>query len=329
MGARMRPLHHAGWATNALQFGNLAGPLGVNDDMRPSDYFPTVMWLFRHWKRLLACAAIGISALLVVAVVALHIDERVLRHRSERLFRDIQGLQCGKTSRSEARQVLREWEARSLLQDRPISDGGSQLRVYMDGPIMDWLRTNWRPPGPDSGFTAKVARFLLGCVERARDNQEGEEMIARALQTAGVHSALVWAYVDIRHGVVLGKGFTIWVMSPSDSGREKMLGGWTDVVPQIGIPPWVKRDVPKHELVIRNGYLIGHHEGISHAPGYDVDAESTWVRFSPDAEHVDIQRLTRFNFDCLTRWRPCRKSSELMPAAWKQFSEDQAQSERP
>jgi hypothetical protein len=50
------------------------------------------------------------------------------------------------------------------------------------------------------------------------------------------------------------------------------------------------------------------------------------VTFAPQANSSDVNRLMQFDLSCLNRWwHPCRTQADVMPAAWQQFLQDQAQ----
>jgi hypothetical protein len=49
------------------------------------------------------------------------------------------------------------------------------------------------------------------------------------------------------------------------------------------------------------------------------------VVFMPEVTSFDRNRLKQMDFSCVTRWRhPCRTQSDVMPAAWQQYMDDQA-----
>lgn len=48
------------------------------------------------------------------------------------------------------------------------------------------------------------------------------------------------------------------------------------------------------------------------------------VTFTPEANSAEVNRLMQFDLSCLNRWwHPCRTEADIMPAAWRQFLDDQ------
>lgn len=65
--------------------------------------------------------------------------------------------------------------------------------------------------------------------------------------------------------------------------------------------------------------------GLSTHPEYWVSGPSgcdgcddIWVSYTPYANKSDIDRMGRINFDCITRWHPCRTKEDIMPGAMAQ-----------
>jgi hypothetical protein len=262
-----------------------------------SNYFPTVTWLIRRWKRILAFGALAVVGLAISAVAALHLDEYIVLARAERLERGFEKVVVGKTTIAEARGILRVSGSGSETVEQRVGETGAALSVYLNGPLVRRLVK------------------LLGT------HPETERKFTQACLLMGVHPSLISVRAISRGGVVTEKEFTVTVASPSESESAKWLSGWVSVAPELPLRG-IQLDFPKRELQIHPEYVVGHNKGVSSGPGYPIEAEYIRLKFTPAANPADFQRLTRFNLDCLARWRPCRTAADLMPEAWKQFKQD-------
>ena len=49
--------------------------------------------------------------------------------------------------------------------------------------------------------------------------------------------------------------------------------------------------------------------------------------FTPFAPANDVARITQFNFDCMTRWSPCKHIKDILPAAAAEYEAELAKTE--
>ena len=134
----------------------------------------------------------------------------------------------------------------------------------------------------------------------------------------GGRPAEVEANVDVRDGVVWGKGITVRIETyakgsawgASDGGTEE----YTLIASAHSIPRFDffgdRESSPK--LALHPEYEIGRPDGCE-------ICVLVWAKFTPFTAPEDVMRLMSVNTACLTRWHPCLTENDIMPAAWSQY----------
>jgi len=137
----------------------------------------------------------------------------------------------------------------------------------------------------------------------------------RVYGVLGGRPAIVRASVGIKDGVVRENSYGIYIeVFPKESESVgntpfgySLIGGTTMLE---ALPP--ERIANSHHP----GYWIGWPDGCEICIAIELHA-------TPEASKEDIQRLSKFDFSCLTRWlNPCRDKGDIMPAAWSQSQRD-------
>ena len=267
--------------------------------MAPTNYFPTLTWLWRNIKsgRLPLIALTILLALFLPIVVALHVDAYLLRYRSERLLGDMQSVELRKTTFAEAQRMFQKWGVTVGEQDK--CDGNNcTLMVDLSGFIVPHVVPHL---GPRAALIVERGRLLVG-----------------------TRLALIRAWVRIRRGVVWDKGVSVFVEAPPENHRDRMLWGGASTVSRFYTSTVERPEVAMQDTLIHSDYLVG--QGMRYAnedtPQFLVEVPAIWAEFTPYADPADVRRLMQFNLACLTSWRSCRTGAELMPAAWAQYLED-------
>jgi hypothetical protein len=124
----------------------------------------------------------------------------------------------------------------------------------------------------------------------------------------GGRPAKVIATVGMRDGTVWSKGFQASIVAYWHVDEVIALISNVESIPEFDSST---RDQGDPQLTVHPSYVINRQGGCCDDVGY--------VRFTPQADPDDVQRLMQFNPSCLTRIRPCVSQSDLMPAAWAQY----------
>lgn len=234
---------------------------------------------------------IGVFAILVLAII--QGGQHLQRFRSERLLRELQGVNLRVTTVSEVESRVGRWPAESATCDKGSCDYSIQLES---------------PPGWQE---------LSGLAQRFHIRPD---LVLHTLMRLGAHPALVNARVEIRNGIAWGKGIRVVVAAP---GKKDDLGRWWDLA-LIGRAESVSalheccsKDFPA-DLLRHPDYIIGQ------PGGCDGPCIEGHVLFTPYAAPEDVRRFMRFDLSCLTRWwHDCRTQTDIMPAAWSEYEREQ------
>jgi hypothetical protein len=243
---------------------------------------------FLRLRRVLNYGAVSLVLVCLIAVAALHVQERILRYRAEKLLADIQSLELRKASFADARDVFRRWGKWGEF-DRPCRPAHCNLQITLsDFPYDLPEKYAWRIS------------------------------LHRAAMFVGAHPARVTATIVIDDAIVWGKGFDVGIDAPpyAEAGglatdNDYMLAGSAESRSRFDA-----FDRPATVLLHPN-YVIGKPSGCE-------ICVAVYAEFTPYADSHDVQRLMQFNFSCLTRWKPCRTQNDIMPVAWREYVDDHA-----
>jgi hypothetical protein len=138
--------------------------------------------------------------------------------------------------------------------------------------------------------------WLGGTLAEARTSMQFVNAALRA------HSIAVYIYVPpFRNAETVWSDYTL--MAGSDIVPEPTRPGQPQLTPD-----------PLHP-----SYWVGAGGGCTMCLKVDVT-------FVPESNSQDMNRLMQFDLSCLNRWwHPCRTRADIMPAAWKQFLQDQTE----
>ena len=239
--------------------------------------------LHRILIRVVLFSLLGVAT----TAAAIHIEQRLLRARAERLLEDIRSLELRRSSWADAHRVFTRWGA--------------------------WGHYEGSCASPHCDYEVSFADFFAA---RSRLIPE-TPWVGRALDFLGVRMSLVTAHLLVTDGFVTGKGFTVGVEVPPESGPKARFSGYRYTL--IG------------RAETRTFPLGGSLDQHSIHPEYTVMSPSgctgclaVIVRFTPLADPSDVTRLMGFNLACLNSRKPCREREDIMPSAWKQHLAEDA-----
>jgi hypothetical protein len=227
--------------------------------------------------------------LILLAVIAIHVQERILRHRAESLLSDIRSLELRKAGFTDAQAIFQRWK-RWASTEGECTEAHCDIRITLqDFPLDLPEKYAWRMNWP------RHASMLVGG-----------------------HPARVIAEIYVENGIVWGKGFDIAVLAPpySEAGGLASTGDYTltgsaESRSRFSNWQWDQGAYfhPNYSIVVPSACEV---------------CVTAMVTFTPYADPRDVQRLTQFDFSCLTRWKTCRMPVDVMPVAWKEYLADKS-----
>jgi hypothetical protein len=221
---------------------------------------------------------------LLLAVITIHVQERILRTRAERLLSDIRSLELRKASFADAQAVFQRWSKWGHY-------FGDCTEQHCDFVIA--LR--------DFSYTHRDVFFPSA-------------WIIRPYTLVGGRPTDVGGTIAVENGTVWGKSFGLRVVVPFYAGANGP-GDDGDWIPKGEYPLSAEaRSTSRIEpgaWGLHPNYVIGR-------PGGCEDCVVVYVNFTPYADPEEVKQLMQFNLSCLTRWKPCTTHNDIMPSVWAQ-----------
>jgi hypothetical protein len=241
-------------------------------------------------RRAIRFAAHSLFALLMATVIYIPLQQRLLRHRAERLLADIHGLQMGKSTWLDAQQLISQWGAWGKYEGTCTAKRCS-YQIELDDAIekLNGRYTN-----------TFVLNFWNCCVN----------WIAYPYEFLGGKTAMVFGRFEVINGTVWAKDYTliVYVWSKDDpDGYQYLLMGRAATV-------WRTSGFNAIHNPAHPEYVIGR-------PGGCEGCSSIYTRYTPYADPNDVNALLEFNLDCLTRRSSCLDVKDIMPSVTVRYEE--------
>ncbi len=242
--------------------------------------------LKRVWGTVLALSACYLLLLLYVQV-----NERIMRHRAERLVEEMRQLEVNKST----------WDD------------------------LQGIRTRWGAWGHYEGeCTTKKCDYRIDL-----EDLPGRQTWQRVIAYLG-HSNMAVAMLDIQveDGLVRMTTFDLWTLVPKGYGarwerEEPQPAGYVPY--SSGSYTLIARATSRFPIEHLCCYWPGpvpHPEYVLSKPSGCEGCLAIWTAFEPRASITTKARMTDFNFSRITRWRPCADEEDIMPDAGKEMAED-------
>jgi hypothetical protein len=231
--------------------------------------------------------AVFAIALAIAIIAAIQIDQRLMQRDAEALFNDLRKLEVGVTTQAEAQHIFQRWPQAEQ------SQRGCQRHCIAVVVRMSFFRKH------DDFFT-RHTRWM------------------RLYTLLGGQMTAVTVVVEFVDGVFQSDSFGIYLYVVPYRDSANMRWEYT---------------LMGRANFLGSRYMPHHSAGDKFHPTYTVGPPGGCdgclminVEFLQGASAADRSRLMQFNFSCLTRWlHPCRAQGDIMPAAWQQYMDDQAQ----
>lgn len=252
------------------------------------------MGLLEKLLHVLRWTVVAVLTCLLCLAVFLKGQQLLLRWRAERLLKDMQAIELHKTGWNQAQRLMWRWGAWGHY-DGTCTEQACKYWIFLD---------NW---DQISAFSKLPIPQPL--ISEILDSPIGN--------WTGGRTARIYAGFIVQDG-------TVW---------RTQLGFMVNVPPHIAS----KDDDYGYGLIVRaqsrsslnrlaytkrDHWILGNDEQLAEHPYYKAGrpggceicmlAEVTYSITTPQSE---IRRLTDFNLSCITRWLPCTRIEDLLPAA--------------
>jgi hypothetical protein len=231
--------------------------------------------------------ALSLLVMILLAVIAIHVQERILCHRAESLLGDIRSLELRKASFADTQAVFQRWK-RWATTAGECNEGHCDIRIALqDFPLDLPEKYAWRMDWP-----RHASMLVWG------------------------HPAQVIGEISVENGIVWGKSFGVEVVAPpySEAGGLASTGEYTVIASaesRSRFRSWEWDDGayfhPNYSIVVPSACEV---------------CVTAMAMFTPYADSRDVERLMQFNFSCLTQWKTCRMPVDIMPVAWEEHLAD-------
>lgn len=243
-----------------------------------------------RWRKAIRISAVSTLVLIAGVAASVPIQQHLLRWRAERLLADIHSLQMGKSTWIDAQKIMYRWGAWGSYEG-----SCTQARCSYQINLPDiFTRIQNHLPSECCFWMLRPYRFLGG------------------------RYSFALARVEVINGLVWGKDYSLMISvlaSDDQDGFEYGLSASADTAWRTKYFHFI-REPPHSE------FEIGH-------PGACEGCKAVFVRFTPFADPQIVNSLMDFNFDCLTRRRPCTDQMDIMPSVWKKVLEEEKDSNDP
>ena len=233
--------------------------------------------------------AIGALAGVIVLMGAIRIEQALFRRDAEHLISTVRAFQVGVTTPVQVQQMLlRWWQVKEVK-------GDCSRQCWIGITLQDSFRRH--------------ADFFV------RHRGLMRIYISLGGTLAEVHGSLQFVDAKFR-----AHSIGIYVYVPPFRNAEKVWSDYTLIAAAGIVPEPARLGQPQRPPnPLHPTYWVGSSGGCE---GCQIVA----VTLTPESKTQDMNRLMQFDLSCLNRWwHPCRTQADIMPAAWKQFLQDQAQ----
>jgi hypothetical protein len=252
---------------------------------------------FREWAVRVVCwVGVVTVSLVLIAFLAVQIQQRMLRWRAERLLADMHQIRLYQSTWGDAQRLMHDWGAWGHY-DGSCTAQSCKYEIEMDS--ID--RYNPRIP-PHARLDWLLMHDRLNLYQWFG----GRGSAVRASFT--VHDGTIW-----RESTAMGVGVPRrrmrtgdyhdfdWTLSVGAISRQRLQQTRGDFGVFISV---FEDELAKHPY-----YKVGRPGGCK------ILCQIVSVYYSTRTPPAEIERLTSYDFSCFTRFHPCARIVDLLPAA--------------
>jgi hypothetical protein len=249
---------------------------------------------FRKWAVPVVRLAAGVAlSLVLIAFLAVQIQQRMLRWRAERLLAEIHQIRLYQSTWADTQRLMHRWGAWGHY-DGSCAAESCKYEIEMDS-IAFYNPLVQRQAGLD---------WLL-----ARDR-------FNFYQWFGGRGAAFKASFTVHNGTIWRESTAISVTVPR---RRMRRDNDFDLTLSVGAGSFQRL----HRTLENPFVYMGGAEGLAQHPYYKVgrpggcmiNCQIGVVYYSTHTPPAEIERLTLYDFSCFTRFNPCAELEDLLPAA--------------
>lgn len=245
----------------------------------------------KRWSvRILRYAGVTVLALVLCAVVAIQIRQRLFRRQAERLHAEIMALQLHPGTFADIQRLQREWGAYGDYTG-PCTEHHCIYNIEFEA--------GWRKRPSSRKFFYSYIR---------------NRWLFRIYFLFGGHLARAIANVRVRDNRMWGADFALALEAYPGEGRNEGEFYENDVDLASSTRLSDRGNLPIQEIT--QGFRT--REALNCAGCEFASADMT-----PQTSVSDIERFNRIQFNCLTGWRSCRHPADLAPTLWAQALQDE------
>jgi hypothetical protein len=271
----------------------------------------------RTLRKFVLILLLVVSGPVVLTIASGHIEQHIFRRRAEQLLYEVQEIELRTTSWEKALKRSAHWDVNRAT-NKSCDAHQCSFEIILNEFVFAYLSQRTVFDRLDDYFRWRFKlSYDRGPFVRA------EDWLLYLYMRAGGRPSKVVARVGMRDGTVWRKDLTVTIYTPTRfEWFTNEPSGFVLVATVNGVPrmdyfgePWVSS-----QLLLHPDYEIGR-------PGGCEGCVSGWVKFTPYADPLDVQRLMQLNLSCLTRWNPCTSQSDIMPSAWSQYVAENSQTD--
>lgn len=252
--------------------------------------------------RIVRVFTISLLAAGLIAFAIVQVQQHLFRHRAERLLADFQSIRLQQSTWQDAQSFMRRWGAWGNY-------SGSCTASFCDYEIR-FTDPQWN-----------VGRHLS---ERLY-NLFIDLHVFTIWERLGDHGPKMFMDFTVSNGYIVRSGVSFGVYVPPKQAS------FTDDYSFFMALSAESRFSLSRDTNERGKWhlgsedqLVDHPDYVVHRPGGCMYCELGEVTYTPYLPKPEVDRLTAFNFSCITRLRPCVQLSDLLPASssWHLYDGD-------
>lgn len=258
----------------------------------------------RAVRRILVSILATALGFLFLAFLLIQIEQHILRHRAQRLLADFHSIRLRQSTWSDAQSLIHKWYDFGEADGKCTETQCAYAIRLKDG--ITWLADiageNWND---------RLVRFHA----------------YQLLERLGAHPSDLAITFIVQDGRIVRSSAFFEVQVPPHTTRTADDYGFALII--AAKTRSVLREHPDSKLT--NGWILGDEEQLADHPDYKAGrpggykiCEMGEITYTPFLAPSEIERLTSFNLDCMTRFRSCRTIEDILPAAkpWHLYDED-------
>ncbi len=258
----------------------------------------------RVLKRILLTIVTIALAIPLLLLLSIQVEQRVVRHRAERLLTDFHSIRLRQSAWQDAQNLMQKW-----------SEYGEA-----DGPCN----------ASQCGYAIQLKDSVVHLAELA--NEKWNERLVRfrfyrALQKLGAHASEVHVDFIVQDGKIVRTSTYFEVQVPPFTLRPDVDYGFA-----LGVDAKTRSVLQgSGHSKTQDDWVPGGDEQLADHPDYKVGRPGGClgclfgdITYTPFLAPSEIERLTSFDLACMTRFRSCRTLEDILPAAepWHLYHED-------